>query len=1153
MRRLLAVALVCFLVLVVFGHVLLMTETGLNWLIRGMERRFDQLSIGRTAGSVLGGFSLRDVRYRDERWSVDVGTLAVEWRPGALLRRTLQLDAVHVNDVRIVQAADTAPEPKAPRLPDLRLPLDVAIDDFEVRDASWRSSEAAEPIRLERIDAGLNIREGRMTVDRLTVTAPEGDASLSGSVAPGEAQPIDLDTTWNVTLPERLKIAGSGKITGNLDRISTVQRITAPTAMSVTADISIREDAVAWSAEVDLPEFPLDRIDPDWKAWPFSAHLKGEGNEHEAAVFGDFALVVPDVGQAQGRVDLRYRGSGELGLETLVLRLPETGTEVAVAGQVRNLQDTPELGLEARWKNLLWPLRPNSEWRSPDGRLSVAGTRSDLRVELDGRIREQRVRARGNLEFPADGVVFRDFRVDSASTALLLDGTWGPQLNLRWTLRSDDLGLWLPGAGGRVTSRGKLEGLRSAPAVEAELHAAGLQFRDYGARDLRLTLNAGVEPNAPLVFDLRGDAVRFKDYTMAVSLSGRGSRERHRLTGRIDSPPYALALEAEGGLSESAWSGVLSRFDLKEPRAGWWTLREPARLKLARAESAIEEICLTNRDAFWCVEGEIVEAGAWWAATRVSWLPLSVLRKELPQSVAIAGVLNGSAVFRGKNDLLEQGVLEIEPEGVELDLTVSESKKVRIKPETASVYADLVGRMLTMQLRISQAGLVDIRGSLESRGTFRLSELQDVPVAGRLTADLESLAVFEPWLERVEGLSGSFRGDLEIAGTASAPIVDLMASIPDAGFRVPELGIAVEHLMLRANSVDQRQLRLEGSAMSGGGSLRMNGLWRLDATAGWPLSANLDGTRFLGVDTPEAKVYLSPNIEIRTKRQRIDVRGRVDVPEASIAIPEKEQAVTPSEDVVLINGAAPEEEAGFRLHGDIQVVLGDKIQVKAAGFKGKVDGSVKIVQEPGEDARGTGEIAIKDGTYSFYGVDLSIDDGRLIFTDTPVDNPGLDVTVTRKLDQVVAGVRVLGTLKKPNMSLYSVPPLPEADILAYLIAGKPLDFAPREEGDRLRSAASSLGGAAGSLLAREISSRFGLGGLLDEIGVGTVGTPNGTETTSLFLGRYLTPRLYLQYGLGLFQSSNVFRLRYKLNEHWRLQSEASDDRSGADILFEWEK
>jgi len=199
--------------------------------------------------------------------------------------------------------------------------------------------------------------------------------------------------------------------------------------------------------------------------------------------------------------------------------------------------------------------------------------------------------------------------------------------------------------------------------------------------------------------------------------------------------------------------------------------------------------------------------------------------------------------------------------------------------------------------------------------------------------------------------------------------------------------------------------------------------------------------------------------------------------------------------------------------------------------------------------RGTGQIVVHDGAYSFHGVDLAVDQGRLIFTNTPVDNPGLDITATRKLDQVLAGVRVLGSLKKPHATLYSRPPLPEADILAYLIAGKPMDFASREEGNRLRNAASSLGGAAGSLLAKEIGSRFGLGGLLDEIGVET---PGGTESASLFLGKYLTPRLYLQYGLGVFQPSNAFRLRYKLNEHWQLQSETGE-QSGADILFEWEK
>ncbi|BBA33320.1 hypothetical protein sS8_1360 [Methylocaldum marinum] len=1149
MKRLTAALLTVFLILAVFGYLLLATEVGLNWLVRVAERSFDQLKVGRAAGSVLHGFSLQKLDYRAEDLRVELQEIKVEWQPKALPTGVLQVDVVHFEGVRILQSEATVKTSESVKWPDLRLPFEVAINEIEVLDANWQSSETAEPIRFERIEAALNLRDGRIAVERLSAKTPEAEATISGTLASAEQPPIELDTAWTLTLPNRPEIEAAGTITGDLDRIAIVQRISAPTPMSVTADVAIGADAVAWSAEVDLPEFPLDRIDPGWEAWPFSARLKGEGSRREAKVAGDFALRLPDVGRAEGRLDLNYRAPGELELKTFALALPETGTEAVASGQVRNVLGTPEFALDARWKNLLWPPRPDAEWRSPEGRLAASGTRDDVRVELGGRIKDQRVEAGGNIGFPADGVVFRNVRVNSASTVAAIDGAWGARSNLRWTLESGDLGVWLPGAEGWVRSKGRLEGTSSAPAVEAELNASGIKFRNYGARELSLTLKAGSEPKAPLIFDLRGNGVRVDAYTADIGLSGRGSRERHGLTGRIESPPHALAFEAEGGIRENAWSGLLTRFELKEPRTGTWMLRDPAGLKLAGAESGIEELCLINRDALWCLQGNTRKAGEWWISTRVSGFPLSILETEAPKAVPISGVLNGSAAFRGRNQLIEKGLLELDAEGIAFDIRVEPSKNVRIKPETASVYADLAGGTLAMRLRIRQTGLAEIQGNFESRGPFRLAGFEDLPVSGQLTANLETLAVFEPWLEEIEGLKGSLTAEVGIDGTAGAPRLNLRASVPDAGFRVPQLGIEVAPLTLQASSLDEQQIRLEGSAQSGGGSVRLSGLWRLDAGAGWPLTLNLEGTRFLGVDTPEAKVLLSPNLDITAERERIDVRGRVDVPEAQINVPEKEQAVTPSEDVVLMDGQAGEGETGFKVHGDVEIRLGDKIQVKAAGFRGRVDGKVSIVQEPGEEARGTGQIVVHDGIYSFYGTDLTIDEGRLLFTNSPVDNPGLDVLVTRKLDDVVAGVRVLGSLKTPNVTLYSTPPLPDADVLAYLVAGKPLDFTPSEDGDKLRDAASALGGAAGSLLAREITSRFGLGGILDEIGIGA---PRGTESTSLFLGKYLTPRLYLQYGLGLFQSSNTVRLRYKLNKHWRLQSETGEE-SGADVLFEWER
>ncbi|HYE35880.1 MAG TPA: translocation/assembly module TamB domain-containing protein [Methylocaldum sp.] len=1144
-----AAVLAVFLVIAAGGYMLLATEAGLVWLVRGAERGFDNLKVGHAAGSVLGGFSLHDLSYRDAGRSIDLREIEIEWRPRALLHGALHFGTVRLRDVRIVQTGDAPAAPEPPKWPDLRLPLDVAIEDLQVRDAAWRSSEAAEPVRLERIDANLKILEGLMIVERLDLKTPEVSATLTGRIAPHEEQPIDFDSAWSLNLQDRPEISGTGTITGDLNRIAIVQRITAPTPADVAADVLIRKDSIDWSAEVDLPEFPLNRIDPGWKAWPFSAQLKGSGTSREAKVSGDFGMTLPDVGEARGNLGLRYRDPGELTIDTLTLTLPKTETELAVSGQVSDIQKVPEIALEARWKNLVWPPQAESEWRSPEGRLTVTGNRSDVRVELDGRIKEQRVQAAGNIGFPAEAIVFRNLRVNNATTALAVDGTWGPQLDLRWTLKSGDLGIWLPGAKGSLSSNGILKGTQTLPAIEAELNAVGLKFRDYAVRDLGLTLKAGAEPESPLVFDLQANDARFEAYSIDIDLSGRGSRERHRLSGRIDSPPYALAFDTAGGLRGNVWSGRLNRFDLEEPLTGSWTLREPAGLELAKARSEIDEICLTHQDARWCLEGSIAESSEWRVSSRLSSFPLAVFERFLPKRIPISGVLNGSATFRGKDTLIDQGALELDAEGAAFEVAVDESKRVRIRPETASVNANLSGQILALEVSMRQTGLVSIQGALESRGPFRLMDLEDMPISGRLTADLETLAVLEPWLEQIEGLNGSLSADVGLGGTANAPLIDLRAAVPDAGFRVPQLGIGVEHVMLQANSVEQQQIRLEGRAMSGGGSIRLDGLWRLDDAAGWPLTSNLEGTRFLAVDTPEAKVFVSPDLRITTERRRINAQGRVEIPEASIHVPKKEGAVTPSEDVVLVNGETGGQESAFEIHSDVEVSLGQKIEVRAAGFQGRFDGMVRIVQEPNDEARGTGQIAVHDGRYSFYGVDLAIDEGRLIFSNTPVDNPGLDINVTRRVDEVLAGLRVLGSLKKPNATLYSRPPLPEADILAYLIAGKPMDFASREEGNRLRDAASSLGGAAGSLLARQIGSRFGLGSVFDDIGVAT---PRGTEGASLFLGKYLTPRLYLQYGFGLFQSSNMFRLRYKLNEHWRLQSETGE-QSGADILFEWER
>jgi translocation and assembly module TamB len=407
-----------------------------------------------------------------------------------------------------------------------------------------------------------------------------------------------------------------------------------------------------------------------------------------------------------------------------------------------------------------------------------------------------------------------------------------------------------------------------------------------------------------------------------------------------------------------------------------------------------------------------------------------------------------------------------------------------------------------------------------------------------------------------------------VSGTASAPVLQLHTGVPDAGFGVPKLGIQVAGIKLEAVTHEDNRITLRGRAVSGKGEIRLDGSATLSEAAGWPVNLTIKGSRFLAADIPEAKVFVSPDLAVAFGQGGLMLTGKVAVPEAAIDVKPRTEAVRPSADVVLVGQEAAPASRPPRIETRVDVVLGDKVKVQAAGFTGRLDGRVRIEQSPKGPVLGTGQIMIREGRYSTFGVELDIHDGRILFAHSPVDNPGLDINVTRKTDDGLVGVKVLGTVQSPSANLYADRPMAQADILSVLVTGKPLGLASREEGSALQGAAASLGGSAGGFLAKEIGSRLGLSDFVDisvqssldaqglSRGYRTAaagGAPAGSaQSTALFLGKYLTPRLYVQYGMGLFQNAYVFRARYELTKNWKVQTETGE-YSGGDILYQWEQ
>jgi translocation and assembly module TamB len=54
------------------------------------------------------------------------------------------------------------------------------------------------------------------------------------------------------------------------------------------------------------------------------------------------------------------------------------------------------------------------------------------------------------------------------------------------------------------------------------------------------------------------------------------------------------------------------------------------------------------------------------------------------------------------------------------------------------------------------------------------------------------------------------------------------------------------------------------------------------------------------------------------------------------------------------------------------------------------------------------------------------------------------------------------------------------------------------------------------------------------------------------LGKFLSPRLFVSYGISLTEAINTVKLRYTLSDHWTVKTEAGEAKS-ADVEFKIER
>ncbi|BAZ94118.1 uncharacterized protein FOKN1_1732 [Thiohalobacter thiocyanaticus] len=927
-----------------------------------------------------------------------------------------------------------------------------------------------------------------------------------------------------------------------------------------TAELQLAGSRLQVNADWTL-DTASGRLELDWPtlAWPpltpvFSAadgRLVWQGGVQDFTLELQTALA----GQAVPAAQLALQGRGDA--EGFSLDRFRAGL---LDGQV---QGEGRIG----WADALdWRLRlsaqdidPGRHWPDWPGRLSAtlesggevrgeALTANVALQQLDGELRGLPLVGSGSLALGPDGWRFADLALRTGENRLTLNGGPHEADGMRWWLDFPELADTLPGIRGAVAGQGRLRGVWPQSRLTGELRLEALERADLMMAQAELGFDAGLgSPDAPLQFQLQGRDWQWQARELAsVSAELSGSLADHRLQLEADGPSHGLQLTLNGNWQAPDWSGRIARFDWTLPETGTWTLQEAVAMTLGPEAARVDPVCWQQAAAALCLEGHAAQAWSdWQADVRLDGLPLNRLQPWLPVGVVFDSTLSARlSAQQTEGRLRSEGRFDL-PAGT---VAWGEGEGRQQLPHGAA----------TVDWRLDAAGLqADARlGLLEQdRLTAEVTlpgfrpgaALDQQRMAGRLQGEVRRLEVIELFVPALTRVQGQLDIDSRIAGRLLAPELQLGARLHEAALWVPAAGIHLEDIGLQLDSAADGQLRLRGGARSGAGRIGLDGTLDLTRLPDWRLQLGVQGEDFLVLDIPEARLPVSPDLELKVQPPRIDLAGRVHVPEARLAPRDFSGAVGPSRDVVVVTGEA-QQTPRWSVHTRVTLSLGEAVMFEGYGLTGRLAGRIELIDEPGQLTRARGELQVVDGSYAAYGQTLDITQGRVIYSGGPVDNPALDATAVRQIDEVTAGLRLGGFLQDPQLELFSRPAMAEGDVLSYLMLGRPMAGASGAEGQLLMRAATAMGVKGGNALAGQIGETLGL----DEVSVSGGGSGGTAEDTSLVLGKYLSPRLYVNYSVGLFEHLSTLNLRYELSRRWSLESELGVE-SGVDLLFNIER
>ena len=718
-------------------------------------------------------------------------------------------------------------------------------------------------------------------------------------------------------------------------------------------------------------------------------------------------------------------------------------------------------------------------------------------------------------------------------------------------------GLWSD-LSGNVKGHAAISGQFTSPNLDLDLTSSNLHLQGFQLSKASAKGNIKSDPLAKGQFNIKaeqlhyGESVKLRLLDLALS----GDEQNHLLTLKSQGEPVAANLQINGHFDRTLeqWKGTLSQAKFDTPIGDVKSNQAIAvSYDHKQTQANIAAHCWQNTDVELCFPQSFNVGKQGNIPFQFKRVNLDLVNKLIEQD-SLKGNLQAQGNVAWFTDKPFQFTAKVDGNHLAFSQKL-DYRTFKLDIPKLTLNADIQNNNLVLKTDINVHNQGRIIGDIHLNDLAKNRQL-----GGTLAIERLSLSIANQLLTSGESVNGEVVSKLSFGGNLEKPLLNGNFNIRNIRTNLKSMPVNITDGDIAVHFHGNNST-LQGKIETSDSRLNLTGRANWANIEHWTTELNAQANNF-NVDIPSmAKLRFSPNITVKANPKELNLSGTVDIPWARIRIDSLPDTAEPvSEDEVILNGPhkskeelikrefAAKTKSGMDIRSDLRINIGKDVSLDAYGLKTNLDGLLSVKQDKGNLGL-FGQINLTKGRYASFGQDLLIRKGQINFSGQP-SQPMLNIEAIRNPDamedsKITAGVRVIGTADRPDVTIFSEPSKPQDQALSYLLTGRSLENSGEAgSSGSVGAALLGLGLSKSGKLVGSIGEAFGI----QDLNLGTSGVGDKSKVT---VSGNLTNRLQIKYGVGLFDGLAEVTLRYRLMPQLYFQSVSSTNQV-FDLLYQFE-